>query len=77
MSANRLVRHHGRGKLDGRHQPVHATGSLVHCGDHGFRAVAAGIGGEGSDHPDADGKGDRQKHERWHAAIGERALPVS
>ena len=70
-------RHHRRAELDGRHEPIHATGPLMHGGDDGLRAVAAGVGGERADDPDADRKRDRQKHERRNATVRERTRPVS
>jgi hypothetical protein len=70
-------RHNGRAELDGRYEPIHAAGPLMHGGDDGLRAMAAGVGGERADHPDADRKRDRQEHEDRDATVRERTCPVT
>ena len=70
-------RHNRCAQLDGRDEPVDATGSLVHGGDDRFRTVAPGIGREGANDPDAEGKRDRQKDEDRDATGRERTCPVS
>ncbi len=64
-------------QLHGRDEPIDATGPLVHGGDDRLRAVAARIGGERANDPDADRKRDRQKDEDGNATGRERTRPVS